>query len=168
VLTFEFTVGDLVLPEHGTGILVPPGTPVPSGPRVAQRFLTTALTFLDRKWPHLGSDGTVLLRVSVGRIDDTRPTQLDDEALEHTVLDELATLVEVLGPPTASSITRWEQSLPQYKVNHLLRVAGIDAALERFDGLEVCGAAYSGVGVPACVASGRMAARRLLGTATRA
>ena len=168
VLTFEFTVGDLVLPEHGTGILVPPVTPVPSGPRVAQRFLTTALTFLDRKWPHLGSDGTVLLRVSVGRIDDTRPTQLDDEALEHTVLDELATLVEVLGPPTASSITRWEQSLPQYKVNHLLRVAGIDAALERFDGLEVCGAAYGGVGVPACVASGRMAARRLLGTATRA
>ena len=59
-------------------------------------------------------------------------------------------------------MTRWEESLPQYKVNHLLRIAGIDAALERIDGIELCGAAYTGVGVPACVASGRAAARRLL------
>ena len=162
VLTFEFAADALVLPTHGTGILVPPGTPVPVGPRVAQRFLTTALTFLDRTWPHLGLDGTVLIRVSAGRIDDTRPSQLDDAALQAAVLDELATLIEVTGSPSASSVTRWEESLPQYKVNHLLRIAGIDAALERIDGIELCGAAYTGVGVPACVASGRAAARRLL------
>ena len=168
VLTFEFAADAVHLPEHGTGILVPPGTPVPAGPRVAQRYLTTALTFLDRKWPHLGRDGSVLLRVSAGRIDDTRPSQLDDDALRTAVLDELSTLVDVTGPPSASSVTRWEESLPQYKVNHLLRIAGIDAALERIDGIELCGAAYSGVGVPACVGSGRAAARRLLGDDPRA
>jgi len=162
VLTFEFPDDAVVLPEHGTGILVPPGTAVPDGPRVAQRFLTTALTFLDRKWPHLGRPGTVLIRVSAGRIDDTRPRQLDDAALETAILDELATLVQVAAKPTASSITRWDASLPQYKVNHLLRVAGIDAAVDRIGGVELCGAAYGGVGVPACVASGRGAARRLL------
>ena len=162
VLTFEFPEGAVTLPSHGTGILVPPGTPVPTGPRMAQRFMTTALTFLDRKWPHVGRPGTVLIRISAGRVDDTRPSQLDDGALEATILDELATLVEVAGSPTASSVTRWEHSLPQYKVNHLLRVAGIDAAIDRLPGIELCGAAYGGVGVPACVASGRTAARRLL------
>ena len=162
VLTFEFPTDAVELPSHGTGILVPPGTPVPDGPRTAQRFLTTALTFLDRKWPHLGQPGTVLIRVSAGRVDDTRPGQLDDAALEAAILDELTTLITVDGQPSASSVTRWTDSLPQYKVNHLLRVAGIDAAIDRLGGIELCGAAYGGVGVPACVASGRAAARRLL------
>lgn len=162
VITLEFDEDAIELPEHGTGVLVPPGTPVPSGPREEQRFLTTALTFLDRKWPHIHRDGTVLVRVSAGRIDDTRPGQLEDEPLVATILDELAALLPVARPPRATSIVRWESSLPQYKVNHLLRVAGINAAISQIDDLEICGAAYDGVGVPACVGSGRAAGRRLL------
>ena len=79
-----------------------------------------------------------------------------------TILDELAALLPVARPPRATSIVRWESSLPQYKVNHLLRVAGINAAISQIDDLEICGAAYDGVGVPACVGSGRAAGRRLL------
>jgi oxygen-dependent protoporphyrinogen oxidase len=47
-------------------------------------------------------------------------------------------------------------------VHHLLRTAGIEAALGRLGGLAAAGAAYRGVGIPACIASGRDAARSLL------
>ena len=61
-----------------------------------------------------------------------------------------------------SSVTRWTDGLPQYRVHHLLRVTGIEAAVKRLPGLAVAGAAYRGVGVPACVASGRAAGRAVL------
>ncbi len=41
----------------------------------------------------------------------------------------------------------------------LLRTAGIEAAMARLGGIAVAGAAYRGVGIPACIASGRAAAR---------
>ena len=161
VITFEFSEGTVTLPEHGTGVLVPPGTPIPIGPRAGERFLTTALTFLDRKWPHQKRPGRILLRTSVGRIDDTRMASLSDEALTAAALDEMAVLFDGVGVPLASRVSRWNESLPQYRVNHLMRVAGIEAGVARLPGLAVCGAAYRGVGVPACIASGRAAGRSI-------
>jgi oxygen-dependent protoporphyrinogen oxidase len=59
-------------------------------------------------------------------------------------------------------VTRWPEALPQYRVHHLLRVAAVEAAARRLGGLAVAGAAYRGVGIPACVGGGRQAARELL------
>jgi len=39
-------------------------------------MMVTAVTFLDRKWPHLRRDDDVLLRAHVGRIDDLRWTEM--------------------------------------------------------------------------------------------
>ena len=44
--------------------------------------------------------------------------------------------------------------------------ATIERSIAGVPGLEVCGAAYRGVGIPAVIASGRAAARRLLGAGT--
>ena len=44
----------------------------------------------------------------------------------------------------------------------LTRVARIRAGVASLPGLEVAGAAYDGVGIPACVASGRAAAEAVL------
>jgi oxygen-dependent protoporphyrinogen oxidase len=162
VITFAFAEGTLSLPEHGTGVLVPPGTPLPSGDNAGSRFLTTALTFLDRKWPHLAQPGTTLLRCSVGRIDDTRMSAMSDDDVMAATLEELRLLIGDVPDPQEATVTRWVDSLPQYKVNHLLRVGGIESGVERLGSLAICGAAYRGVGVPACVASGREAARRIL------
>jgi len=101
----------------------------------------------------------VLLRVSVGRIDDTRPEQLDDAELVTVVLDELAALLTTTNAPSTSLVTRWPAAFPQYRVNHLVRVDGIEAAAGSLGGVAVAGAAYRGVGIPACIASGRSAAR---------
>jgi len=157
IVTFIFNEHDLPLPESGTGVLIPPETSHASGDHAGERFLSTALTFLDRKWPHLNVDGQIVLRVHMGRIDDTRTIELSDDELTARAREELALLFQDVGSPLASVVTRWETSLPQYRVNHLMRVAAIENAVHRFPALAVAGAAYRGVGVPACIASGRAA-----------
>ena len=57
---------------------------------------------------------------------------------------------------------RWGGGLPQYDVGHLSRVATVEAAVARVVGLEVCGAAYDGVGIAAVVAGAQAAVTRLL------
>jgi oxygen-dependent protoporphyrinogen oxidase len=61
--------------------------------------------------------------------------------------------------PLESMVTRWPGAFPQYRVHHLMRTAGIEAAMARLGGIAVAGAAYRGVGIPACIASGRAAAQ---------
>ena len=56
---------------------------------------------------------------------------------------------------------RWGGGLPQYAVGHLDRVARIRADVARVPGLAVCGAAYDGIGIPACIASARKAVAAL-------
>jgi oxygen-dependent protoporphyrinogen oxidase len=51
--------------------------------------------------------------------------------------------------------------MPQYVLGHLDRLAAIEGALAEHPGLAVAGAAYRGVGIPDCIASGEAAAERL-------
>ena len=52
----------------------------PKPPRTGDDpWAVTACTFLDRKWPHLAREGEVLLRASLGRIDDPRPAGWSDD-----------------------------------------------------------------------------------------
>jgi oxygen-dependent protoporphyrinogen oxidase len=162
VVTFAFPPGSLTLPTTGTGVLVPAGLVHRTGPRNGERWLTTALTFLDRKWPELAQPGETLLRASVGRIDDPRLAAMTDDELVRVAREELD---ELLGPtptPLDVSVTRWVDALPQYPVHHLEHVATIRAEVSRLGGIELAGAAYEGVGIPACIGSGRAAADRLL------
>jgi oxygen-dependent protoporphyrinogen oxidase len=138
--------------------LVPRRSPHPG----REPWAVTACTFLDRKWPHLVREGEVLLRASLGRIDDTRPEGLDDAELTQRSWEELGALLGVRGQPLESTVARWPAALPQYRVHHLLRTAGIEAAVARLGNVRVAGAAYRGVGIPACIASGRAAGRGLL------
>ena len=66
------------------------------------------------------------------------------------------------GSPRRRSSCATRDAFPQYRVHHLLRTAGVEAALARLGGVAVAGAAYHGVGIPACIASGRAAAHALL------
>jgi oxygen-dependent protoporphyrinogen oxidase len=147
---------DAVPPDlYGTGLLVPRGTALPGLEGPAR---VTAVTYLSRKWPHLADDGRVLLRASVGRAGEEEALALGDDDLVARVTEELGLLVGTTGAPRAAAVHRAGAALPQYKVHHLLRVAGIEAAVRRLPPLAVAGAAYRGVGIPACVASGRAAA----------
>jgi oxygen-dependent protoporphyrinogen oxidase len=46
-------------------------------------------------------------------------------------------------------------------VGHVERVQLVRSAVARSRGLAVCGAAYDGLGIPACIASARLAVDRV-------
>lgn len=129
-------------------------------------WLTTACSYGSAKWPNWAADGSpnVVLRVSVGRDDDDRHTRLDDDELRNTVLAELSSLQPLrgLGDPDAVTewrVSRWPQSLPQYRPGHSQLVERIEEALAReMPGVFVTGAAYRGLGIPACIRQGNEAA----------
>jgi len=117
--------------------------------------LVKAGTWLARKWPHLADRGAVL-RLSVGRIDDRRWLDLDDDELVDAVVAEVAELTGLAATPTDTMVTRWIDALPQYEVGHLDRVAQARSHLPR--GVVLAGAAWDGIGVSPCVESGHRAA----------
>ncbi len=158
LVTFRADAGDVPSALHGTGFLVPRRSPH----KGRDAWAVTACTFLDRKWPHLARDGEVLLRASLGRMDDERPEGWSDEEAVDRAWDELEVLLGVTGRPKEAVVVRCPHALPQYRLHHLLRTAGTEAAVARLGGVAVAGAAYHGVGIPACIASGRAAAHALL------
>jgi protoporphyrinogen/coproporphyrinogen III oxidase len=120
-----------------------------------------AVTFSTIKWPHL--TGQVhIVRCSIGRAGETALLQRDDEDLAALAAAELADATGIAAAPVARRVTRWGGALPQYNVGHLDRVALIREAVAGQPGLAVAGAAYDGVGIPACIATARSAATSVM------
>ena len=136
---------------------MPRRSPAPG--RGGDAWAVTACTYLSQKWPHLAAEGDLLLRASLGRFGDDRAGSWSDAEVVDRVVSELGALIGLSGEPLETLVTRWPQAFPQYRVHHLMRTAGIEAAVARLGGLAVAGAAYRGVGIPACIASGRAAAQ---------
>ena len=63
---------------------------------------------------------------------------------------------------STSHVQRWGGALPQYAVGHLDRVADVRRELVSLPGLAVCGSAYDGIGIPACIASAELAADKVV------
>jgi protoporphyrinogen oxidase len=115
------------------------------------------------------AQGIVVVRASIGRYGEEHTLQRSDDELKAAAITELARTCGAGELPIDSRVTRWGGGLPQYTVGHADRVARIRSAVARLPGLAVCGAAYDGLGIPACIATARAAATRVLdGLADRA
>ena len=147
VVTLAFD--DITAPE-GSGLLVAAG----------ERLAVKGLTLTTNKWP-IDTGGRTVLRASVGRMGEPQALQFDDADLVGIVRHELRALVGIDAEPVDAVVTRWGGGLPQYAVGHVERVRRIRSAVAAVPGLAVCGAAYDGVGVPACIATGRAAVDRV-------
>jgi protoporphyrinogen/coproporphyrinogen III oxidase len=156
ILTLRFDAPSIGRRLDGSGFLVPRDLGRSGGP------LLTACTWLTAKWPELARPGDVVLRVSVGRHGDDRHRSLTDDALVRSCVEELGPILDVRGPPLEVRVTRWTDAFPQYNVGHLDRVAALENAVDRLPTAALAGAALHGVGIPACIGSGRRAARSVL------
>jgi oxygen-dependent protoporphyrinogen oxidase len=139
-------------PLTGSGFLVP----------AVEGRTIKASTFTSTKWAWAAqaADDLSFLRASVGRHGETTDLQRPDEELVALAVAEVS---EALGHQLPrivdTHVQRWGGALPQYTVGHVDRVARIRAGVAALPGLELAGAAYEGVGVPACIATGRAAAQ---------
>jgi oxygen-dependent protoporphyrinogen oxidase len=156
--TFRVPMTAVPKPLYGTGFLVPRHS---NRPGTNEGWIVTAGTFLSQKWTHLQQDGDLLLRASLGRYGDRRTEEWDDAAVIERVWEELGQLMGLEGAPQEAMVTRWPGAFPQYRVHHLIRTSGVESGVARLGGIAVAGATYRGVGIPACIASGRAAALAL-------
>ncbi|WP_376768459.1 protoporphyrinogen/coproporphyrinogen oxidase, partial [Nocardioides pelophilus] len=135
-----------------SGFLVPP----------VDGHAVKAATFSFAKWDWVraaGADGDLLIfRTSLGRQGEEESLQVPDEDLVRISLADLETATGLTATPVDATVQRWGGGLPQYAVGHLDKVARIRAAVAAVPGLAVCGAAYDGVGIAACIASAHRAA----------
>jgi oxygen-dependent protoporphyrinogen oxidase len=160
-------VGVLDYASVGLVTLALPATTLPAGSGLlvpATEGLTVkAVTFLSQKW---GTPGHVL-RASVGRYGEEEVLQRSDEDLVAAVTADLGRIVGAPVRPVETRVTRWGGALPQYAPGHRDRVRRARAVLDPYGTLALAGAAYDGVGIPACVRSGTAAGTRV-GQALRA
>jgi oxygen-dependent protoporphyrinogen oxidase len=94
-----------------------------------------------------------LIRASIGRHREEQVLQVSDEELADLALGDLADAIGLSVRPVDVHVQRWGGALPQYAVGHLGRVAAVRTDLADLPGVAVCGAAYDGLGIPACIAS---------------
>ncbi|MEI9811502.1 MAG: FAD-dependent oxidoreductase [Acidobacteriota bacterium] len=56
---------------------------------------------------------------------------------------------------------RWSRAMAQYNVGHAERMQEVQERLVENPGLYLAGNAYSGIGIPDCIRTGREAARKI-------
>jgi oxygen-dependent protoporphyrinogen oxidase len=154
VVAMAFPAQDVAV---GSGLLVPPVT----------GRLVKGVTVSSAKWPHLSGSprgsGALLVRSSVGRFRDESELQRSDDELTAAVVADVADLLDLDRPePIQTRLVRWGGGLPQYLVGHPARVAAIRSAVARVPGLAIAGAAFEGVGVPACIRDAHRAVEAVL------
>lgn len=143
----------------GSGLLVPPGE-LPT---------IKAVTHSSVKWRWVAETAeralgprVQIIRASVGRQGEERLLQLGDRELTDRTVAELRSLPGWSGlEVAASTVQRWGGGLPQYEVGHRDQVARLYEELTSWPGLTVCGAAYDGVGIAACLGSADAAASKI-------
>ena len=155
IVTLAYPAAAFGEPWRGSGYLVP----------AVDGRAVKAVTFSTVKWPHLRGGyrpgELAVVRCSVGRIGEEALLQRDDADLAAVAAGDLALATGVTGDPVDVRVTRWGGGLPQYTVGHLDRVRRIREGVAPLPGLAVCGAAYDGIGIPACIASARLAADQI-------
>ena len=149
----------LAFPAHdfpavaGSGFLVPP---------VDGRSVKAAtFSFAKWEWVREAGDDLVVMRCSLGRHREEHLLQVADDELVEIAVRDLADAIGISVRPVDQHVQRWGGALPQYAVGHLDRVASVRAALVDVPGVAVCGSAYDGLGIPACIASAELAVAKV-------
>src|SRR6266516_4803975 len=154
IVTLAYPDHAFPAPPQGSGYLVP----------AVDGHAVKAVTFSTVKWPHLRAAGrrVHIARCSVGRLGEEALLQRDDAELAALAAADLAAATGVRGAPVDTRVGRCGGGLPQYTVGHLDRVTRIRASIAVQPGLAACGASYDGIGIPACIASARIAADQVI------
>jgi protoporphyrinogen oxidase len=136
---------------NGFGFLVPR----------KERRQILACTWVGTKFANRVPEDRVLLRCFLGGSQGETVLSQSDEKIVATVQDELREIMGLSAEPVFTRISRWPRAMAQYAVGHQARVEKIEVLLRELPGLYLAGNAYSGVGIPDCIRTGRQAADRI-------
>jgi len=126
-----------------------------------------ACTFSSVKFAGRAPEGYVLLRAFVGGALQPQMFSLDETEMVGRVGVDLQELLGISRKPLFEAVTKWDNSMPQYEVGHLERIAAIGRDVVEFGNLALAGNSYEGAGIPDCIRSGESAAEKLLASVSR-
>lgn len=153
IVTLAFSARDFP-PVDGSGFLVPP----------VDGHVIKAATFSHSKWEWVAREAgdLVVMRCSIGRHREEQVLQSDDDELVALAVADLGRAIGLSARPVDAHVQRWGGALPQYAVGHRDRVEAARRDVATLPGLALCGAAYDGLGIPACIASAQRAASEVV------
>jgi oxygen-dependent protoporphyrinogen oxidase len=141
----------LALPA-GFGFLVPEG----------QGSLLMACTFVDQKYPDRVPAGSRLVRAFFGGAAARRLMPCGNDEIAAIARLELGPILGPLPDPVLTFVRRLPDSLPQYAVGHLDRMAELESRIRGLGQIWLLGNGYRGVGIPDLVRDARKAVNDLL------
>lgn len=128
---------------------------------ITERHKIIAASFSSVKYAGRAPEGYVLLRAFMGGALQPGMIERDDEGLIVAARSDLDDLLGITTLPCFAMVHRWPDSMAQYDVGHLERVAVMRKRLAEHKGLQLAGNGFEGVGVPDCVHAGERAAEEL-------
>ena len=127
-----------------------------------ERSPVLAISYSSNKYAGRAPDDQLMMRIFFGGAKAPEMLQRSDAAL---IAAAEAQIREILGWQGQAcrwqGVARWHNAMPQYHIGHNARVAELQQLVAQLGGLRLCGNAYSGVGIPQTVRSGRQAAQEL-------
>jgi protoporphyrinogen/coproporphyrinogen III oxidase len=150
-VNLAYRIADFPKPPAAFGFVVP----------VAERRRIIAGSFSSLKFAGRAPAAMLLVRAFIGGALQNGMMNLSDAEMIAAARDEFANLLGVTAEPLLTCVRRWPDSMPQYAVGHLARVAEIERVAGGIPGLALAGAYLRGVGIPDCIASGERAAEAI-------
>jgi oxygen-dependent protoporphyrinogen oxidase len=120
-----------------------------------------AASFASEKFADRAPGEHVVVRTFHGGALDPGALDLDDATLIERSHHDLARLIGARAMPLSSMVSRFRQSMPQFDVGHLTRVAELQRQAGQLRGLQIIGSGMGAYGLPACVESAEEAAMNI-------
>ena len=117
VVSLAYDRSQIAHPLDGFGFVVP---------AIEGRRILSA-SFSSQKFPGRAPADKVLLRIFIGGACQPEYLKRSDAELQQLAAEEIADLLGASGQPLFATIARWPQSMPQYHLGHLDRVAKIES-----------------------------------------
>ncbi len=141
VINFAFERRQIAHKLDGMGFVVP----------AIEGRKIVGCSFSSVKFAGRAAQDKALLRVFLGGALAPEVAALEDDALRAAALAEVREILGISGEPIFAAISRHRQSMAQYEVGHLERVARVRALAARLPGLALAGNGFDGIGIPDCV-----------------
>ncbi len=151
-VTLGYRTDDLP-PLSGTGFVIP----------AAAGRQIMGVSYMSRKWEGRVPDSDyTLLRVFVGGSSGQEFARFKKDRLIDLAKEELRSMLGIRPEPTFARVYSWAESLHQYTLGHIDRVAIAEASIGARPGMAIAGSGFHGIGLNECIDSGRAAAATVL------
>ena len=85
----------------------------------------------------------------------------NDDELTNLVMEELQSIMRIVGRPIYSRVKRWEKAIPQYRIGHLDSVKSMEEFESRHRGMFLSGNYRGGIAVGDCIINSEIVSNRV-------